>query len=192
MAAPRIHLFIRWPEPGRAYTRLIPRLGADGAARLHRRLTERTLGVMRDTGLAMTLRTTGAPPARFAGWLGNDFQIEDQGDGSLGERLACVPAPAILLGADLPGLEAHHLLTAAAALEEVPAAIGPAEDGGYWCLALVRPAPFLFDQMEWGTDRVARETRSRLDAQGWSYHMLTELADCDRPEDLDRFPELLA
>ncbi len=192
MAAPRIHLFIRWPEPGRAYTRLIPRLGADGAARLHRRLTERTLGVMRDTGLAMTLRTTGAPPARFAGWLGNDFQIEDQGEGGLGERLARVPAPAILLGADLPGLEAHHLLAAAAALEEVPAAIGPAGDGGYWCLALATPAPFLFDNMEWGTDLVASETQSRLEARGWAYRTLPELADCDRPEDLDRFPELLA
>ncbi len=189
---PRIHLFARYPEPGRAYTRLIPVLGAERAALLHRRLTERTLGVMRASGLPFFIRITGAPRADFAAWLGADVPLEEQGEGGLGERLARVGAPAILLGADLPELAPHHLQEAAAALREVPAAIGPALDGGYWCLALARPAPFLFAEMNWGTDQVARETLRRLDQQGWRHRVLDTLADCDRPEDLARFPGLIA
>ena len=39
----RLILFARFPEPGRVKTRLIPLLGAEGAAALHRRLVLRTL-----------------------------------------------------------------------------------------------------------------------------------------------------
>ncbi len=37
-------LFTRYPRAGRTKTRLIPRLGADGAAQLQREMTEHTLG----------------------------------------------------------------------------------------------------------------------------------------------------
>ncbi len=37
----KILLFTRYPEPGKTKTRLIGELGADGAALLHKRLTER-------------------------------------------------------------------------------------------------------------------------------------------------------
>ena len=46
----RVVLFTRWPEPGRAKTRLIPALGAEGAAALHRRLTERAVAACRAWG----------------------------------------------------------------------------------------------------------------------------------------------
>ena len=39
----RLVLFARYPVPGRVKTRLIPALGAEGAAALHRRLVLRTL-----------------------------------------------------------------------------------------------------------------------------------------------------
>ena len=189
--SPRIVLFTRYPVPGSAKTRLIPLLGAVGAARLHRRLTERTLGVMRASGLPFEIRVTGAPLAKFAAWLGADVPLVEQGEGGLGERLARVTAPAILLGADIPDLEPQHVLAAAAALDEAPAALGPARDGGYYCLALRAPAPFLFTDMPWGTERVAAQTLARLAARGWACTVLAELGDCDRPEDLAEFPGLL-
>ena len=37
-------LFVRFPEPGRVKTRLVPRLGAEGAARLYRRMAEVVAG----------------------------------------------------------------------------------------------------------------------------------------------------
>ena len=188
--APTVHLFARFPSPGVAKTRLIPRIGADGAAIVHRTLVERTVATVAAAGLPLVVQTTGAPAAQFSDWLG-DVRLAEQGEGDLGERLARVPAPAILLGADIPGLTPAHLLAAAEALHDRSVAIGPASDGGYYLLAYREPVPFLFDDMPWGTDAVCGETRRRLEARGLNAHVLSTLDDCDRPEDLDRWPDLL-
>lgn len=191
-ALPRLVLFTRYPDPGRAKTRLIPAIGAAAAASLHRRLTERAVATLRATGRSIELRTTGADPNRFSTWLGDGLSPTDQGEGDLGERLhrAAALPPVILLGADVPDLQVWHLEAAALALETKPAVIGPAEDGGYYLLGLARPMPFLFDAMPWGTERVLAETMARLDRHGVPYVTLETLADLDRPEDLARWPDL--
>ena len=67
---PRVVLFTRYPEPGRAKTRLIPALGAAGAAALHRTLTERTVTAVSESGLPLEIRSTGAAVEAFTDWLG--------------------------------------------------------------------------------------------------------------------------
>lgn len=189
---PRVVLFARWPEPGRAKTRLIPALGAGGAAALHRRLTERIIAEMHAAGLPMEVRTTGGALSAFRAWLGDGPVFRDQGDGDLGARLARAAIPPVLLiGADIPDLAARHLLEAAAALRDAPAVIGPAEDGGYYLLGLADAMPFLFEAMPWGTGEVFALTLARLSARGVTPAVLPMLADLDRPEDLPRWPDLL-
>ena len=190
----RLALFTRFPEPGRAKTRLIPALGADGAAALHRRLPERSVAAMRASRLPFELRVTGGKPAAFHAWLGTDITCVDQGEGDLGARLtrASAETPVILLGADTPDLSAAHLAAAADVLARSDAVIGPAEDGGYWLLGLARPMPLLFTAMAWSTDTVCSTTLARLAAAGVAPAILETLSDCDRPEDLARWPDLLA
>ncbi len=192
MALPRVALFARFPTPGEAKTRLIPAIGEAAAAALHRRLVELTLRVVRASGLPHDLRVVGAPLNAFAAWLGSDVPLVAQGDGDLGERLARVPAPMLLIGADCPDLSPAHLVTAAAALDETPAVLGPAADGGYWLLGLARTMPHCFAAMPWGTDAVAAQTRARLADEGVTAVELETLHDCDRPEDLPRWPWLLS
>ena len=189
---PRLVMFTRFPEPGRAKTRLIPALGAAGAAALHRRLTERTLATLRATAFDVEVWVTGAPLPAFAEWLG-PTTLRTQGEGDLGARMARAldPAPAIIVGSDLPDLAPAHLAAAAEMLAQDQVAVGPAEDGGYWLLGLPAPAPFLFGAMDWGTDVVLAETLRRLVTHGRPHGLLPTLADLDRPEDLDRFPGLL-
>ena len=189
----RVVVFARYPTPGQAKTRLIPALGPEGAAATHRRLVERTIAAVGASGLPLELRTTGAPAAAFRDWLGPVISI-DQGQGGLGERLdrAGPPYPVILIGADAPDLRPGHLRAAAQALARAPAAIGPAEDGGYWLLGLARAIPGVFDGVDWGTDAVFAQTLARLGAVGVEPAILPELADLDRPEDLARWPELAA
>lgn len=69
MRRPRIALFVRYPTPGVAKTRLIPALGAAAAAALHRRLVARTLAAVRTSGPQFEVRSTGADAADFAAWL---------------------------------------------------------------------------------------------------------------------------
>lgn len=194
MSAIRLVVFTRYPEPGKAKTRLIPALGAVGAAALHRRLTERTLTEARASGLQVEVHTTGAPPAAFHDWLGEDLRIVEQGDGDLGDRLraAAAPAPVLFIGSDLPDISAAHLIEAAAHLSEGRTVLGPAEDGGYWALGLPATANYLFKDMPWSTDEVFAITLQRLRDHGIEPVLLGTLADCDRPEDLARWPELTA
>ncbi|WP_295631216.1 TIGR04282 family arsenosugar biosynthesis glycosyltransferase [Novosphingobium sp.] len=189
---PGIALFARYPTPGVAKTRLIPALGEEGAAALHRKLVELTLAAVRDSGLPFEVRVTGASPAAFAAWLGDTVSLVPQGDGDLGARLARVEAPMLLIGSDCPDLTPTHLLAAARRLETSAAVIGPAGDGGYWLLGLAHALPECFQAMPWGTDTVAAETRARLAAVGITPVELDTLHDCDRPEDLARWPWLTA
>ncbi len=188
----RIVVFARFPVPGMCKTRLIPAIGPDGAAALHKRLVEQCVAAMRATGHRVEVRTTGAEATAFADWLGDDIVFVDQGDGDLGDRLAraAEPYPVIFIGADAPDLSAERLIAAAKALEGAPAVIGPAEDGGYYLLGLNAPAPWLFNDMTWGIETVFDETMRRFAAHGVAPTVLEPLADLDRPEDLARWPHL--
>jgi rSAM/selenodomain-associated transferase 1 len=184
----RVALFTRWPRPGEAKTRLIPALGADGAAALHKRLTERMVAIVQAAGLALEVRSTGADAQAFRDWLG-DVAVVDQGEGDLGARLAraAEATPVLLLGADVPDVTPDHLRDAAAELAAHPLVIGPAEDGGYWLLGLAVPMPQLFEGVAWGTETVFAETLTRAPVPPV---LLPVLADLDRPEDLARWPGL--
>ena len=187
---PRLVLFARYPTPGRAKTRLIPALGADGAAALHRRLTERTWVTLASTGFPVELRSTGAPIAAFRRWLG-DVAVVPQGRGHLGLRMRRAAAPpAILVGADIPGLTADHIRQAAARLADHPVVIGPAHDGGYYLIGVSAPARWLFAPMAWGTATVLATTLGRCAARGVVPGILSPLADLDRPEDLGEWSGL--
>ncbi len=189
---PEIAIFARWPEPGKAKTRLIPALGAEGAAKLYAKLLDLTVREARASGLPFHLRITGDDPARFRDWLGKDLDVRDQGDGDLGEKLALVPTPGLMIGSDCPGLRGVFLREAAYALGTHEAVIGPAKDGGYWLLALSDPRPELFADMAWSTPQVLPETMRRLDALGIAPYLLPELTDIDTADDLAAWPELLA
>jgi rSAM/selenodomain-associated transferase 1 len=191
--SPRVILFTRFPESGSAKTRLIPALGAERAAQLHRVLTERTVQAVRSSGLMLELRTTGAPTAAFEEWLGR-LSIIDQGEGDLGNRLsrAGPPYPTIFIGADAPDLTPALLQLAAHELQNASAVIGPAEDGGYWLLGLSHTVDAVFEGIEWGTSSVFGQTMDRLAAARIDPVLLPKLADCDRPEDLARWPGLIS
>jgi uncharacterized protein len=188
----RVVAFARFPVAGMCKTRLIPAVGAEGAAAIHTRLVETCVAAMRGSGLSIELRTTGAGAPAFRDWLGEGITFVDQGEGDLGDRLAraAAPYPVIFIGSDAPDLNAARLIAATAALQNASAVIGPAEDGGYYLLGLNTPAPWLFNDMDWGTETVFEETMRRFAANGIAPVVLETLADLDRPEDLARWPEL--
>jgi len=195
MAADLI-LFAKYPVPGFAKTRLIPALGEAGAAALHRRLTERTVATMLAAaamyGARMEVQYTGADEADFRAWLGGEVALVPQPEGDLTDRLiaASRETPHIFLGADTPDLTAEIVGQAIAALDTHEVVIGPAEDGGYYLIGMRQARPGLLTDMPWSTEQVFPETMRRLGAAGIEPALLPTLADCDRPEDLARWPGL--
>lgn len=190
MVSPKLSIFARLPVPGKVKTRLIPAVGEEGAARIYARLLAHTVEVARESGLDFELRVTGGEVEAFHDLFGAETQVVDQSGGDLGEKMARVDAPALLIGSDCPGLSVPLLQAAAGALADRRVVLGPANDGGYYLIGFTQPVPFLFEDMEWSTPKVLPETLTRLAAHGYGPAILPELADIDTGEDLAQWPEL--
>jgi rSAM/selenodomain-associated transferase 1 len=190
-------VFARAPRPGMVKTRLIPLLGAEGAAGLHARLVKRTLETARAAGFRR-IELHGVPDCddpffRFcAGHYG--VALVPQAPGDLGERMLAafegalaVHGCVLLVGSDCPALTARHLRQAERALRDgTTAVLAPCEDGGYALIGLNRAEARLFEGIAWGGDSVAADTRARLAGLGWRWHEIETLWDVDRPEDYER------
>lgn len=192
MNSVRLVLFTRFPVPGSAKTRLIPAVGAEGAAAVHKRLTEQTAKTLRHIGHTIEIHYTGENAEAFAQWLGGDLTYVAQAAGDLTDRLlaAIHPAPVIFLGSDTPDLSVHHVHAAVDALRKSDVVVGPADDGGYYLIGMARPYPLLLTDMRWSTEHVMPDTLARLHQHDIGYEILETLHDCDRPEDLHRWPWL--
>jgi rSAM/selenodomain-associated transferase 1 len=191
-SGPRLILFAKYPLPGFAKTRLIPALGENGAAALHKTLTERSVKTLLASGSPVEVRYTGADAAAFSRWLGTNITLVEQVEGDLTDRLmaASYDTPHIFFGADTPDLTLQIVSQAIAALQQNEIVIGPARDGGFYLIGMRQARPELLTDMPWSTDQVLPETLRRLEALGIAPVMLPILSDCDRPEDLAQWPEL--
>jgi rSAM/selenodomain-associated transferase 1 len=191
-------VFAKAPVAGLAKTRLIPALGAEGAAALAHRLLEHAVAAAASAGLgAVELCTTPTPdhPAfqQLAARYG--LALTEQGGGDLGDRMnralnrtltrgLAAGARALLIGTDAPALDAAMLRAAAQELDDHDAVFVPALDGGYALVGLNRPAPGLFAGMAWSTASVMAATRERARAAGLRWVELPPVADIDVADDL--------
>jgi rSAM/selenodomain-associated transferase 1 len=189
-------VFARAPEPGRTKSRLIPALGAEGAALLQRRMTEHTL----DTACAARIGCVSlwcTPCVRHPFFVACSARygvtLHEQAGPGLGERLlgahdwAFRAYPRLLvIGTDCPILSVQHLRHADAELRRSDAVVIPAEDGGYVLLGLARRCPEVFREIDWGSSAVLDQTLARLRESERSCQVLPPLWDVDRAADLQR------
>jgi uncharacterized protein len=193
-------MFTRYPQPGKAKTRLISALGAAAAADLQRQMTEHTLKQVE----ALTLTAPVSVDIWFASsdledesrlmqdWLGSRWQYSPQGAGNLGDRMAQAFTAAfatgasrvVTIGTDCPELDADRMAEAFQALQTHDLVLGAAKDGGYYLIGLRRLIPELFTGIAWSTDRVLAQTIAIAQRLGLTVATLETLADIDRPEDL--------
>jgi len=198
MQAVQVAVLAKAPIAGLAKTRLIPALGARGAARLQRQLTRGAVRSALDARLGpVTLWCTPHAQHRFFRALHETTGVNClvQSSGDLGDRmhtafrLHCAQGPLLLIGTDCPVLRPAHLRKAARALIDGDDAVFyPAEDGGYVLVGLRRPQPALFDAMTWSTPEVMTQTRAR--SQGLRVREFETLWDVDVPDDLARLDAL--
>ncbi len=197
----RLIIFTRYPETGTTKTRLIPILGAKGAANLQRKMTEHTLsrmmGLTASGDLTIEIRYDGGNEELMKQWLGSEFEYVLQGDGDLGYRMQRAfedafksgAAAAVIIGTDIPGLTAVDITKAFAALKQKKIVLGPAKDGGYYLIGLQKNAfspavGDLFAGIKWGEHDVLKKTLNISKQLGLNYSLLKEMDDVDRPEDI--------
>jgi uncharacterized protein len=196
-----VGVFSKAPIPGAAKTRLIPTLGAEGAAALHCTLTRRTLAIAiaADIGPVSLWCAPDQNDAFFA-QCHREFgvSLHDQCGVDLGARmhnafrfLLADHALVLLIGTDCAVFRPAHLRNAATVLRAgTKAVFCPTEDGGYVLVGLTCAQPDLFSGMPWGTAQVMDATRARLRELRWEWQEIATLWDVDRPEDYMRLREL--
>jgi rSAM/selenodomain-associated transferase 1 len=205
MSRPAIAVMAKAPRPGLAKTRLIPALGAEGAARLARAFLVDTAALVqaaaRASGAAAyVLATPDSAAAELSALTG--LASLPQGGGDLGARIVAAfagmfargHAPVLVVGADTPCLPQAHIGRALALAESEPnaAVFGPSGDGGYWCVALSAPTPVLFEGIAWGTAGVLPATRERAASAGITIRLAPAWDDVDDPADLAALADRLA
>jgi len=197
MPADVLLILAKYPQPGRCKTRLVPELGAEGAAELHRRMVQQTLDVARsliEEGTHVEVWFAGADAPAMAAMFGEDFNYRLQHGEDLGQRLRNAFAAAfqagarrvIAIGTDCLELAAGDVRTGFDDLHSHDVVLGPARDGGYYLIGASRHLPRLFEAIAWGTEIVARQTIDRIHEQQLTAALLPMKQDVDRPEDLPR------
>ncbi|MCT0216553.1 TIGR04282 family arsenosugar biosynthesis glycosyltransferase [Synechococcus sp. CS-1330] len=188
----------RWPAPGRCKRRLAQEIGAARAAQIQARLTGHTLAAARDArqghGLELVLAVEGLGSRAARRWgqaQGADRTVL-QGRGALGLRMQRQfqraaregASKVVLIGSDLPQLEASDLSAAFTSLGHCQGVLGPALDGGYWLIGLRRPEPELLAGIAWGSAQVLEQTLAAMARRGLEPELLTRRGDLDWARDL--------
>ncbi|MGD9085944.1 MAG: TIGR04283 family arsenosugar biosynthesis glycosyltransferase [Desulfobacterales bacterium] len=203
----RLIVFTRFPEPGKTKTRLIPALGAHGAAHLQRQMTEHIIATAASligrNGLNVEVRHEGGSAILMQDWLGSHLTYRPQGGGSLGQRMQRVfeaafaddAAAVVIIGSDIPGISGEILRQAFEALRQKNLVLGPAKDGGYYLIGIRKTLTAetygrLFDGIDWGSDSVMAQTLQIVSDLGLDPARLESLADVDRPEDLTAWQQV--
>ncbi|RMG63674.1 MAG: glycosyltransferase [Calditrichaeota bacterium] len=188
-------LFAKAPLPGQVKTRMQPPLSAQQAVTLYWAMGRDLVAQLSGSGQYDFCVYYSPAEAReaVARWLGKGLAFYPQSSGNLGERMATAFGETlqryrrvVIIGCDLPTLTAQTVQQAFAALDEADVVLGPTEDGGYYLIGLKQVQPVLFQNIDWSTDAVFKQTLARARQAG----LKVSLLPCER--DLDTFADLEA
>lgn len=205
MSSRRLIIFAKPPEPGRVKTRLIPKLGSDGAAHLYEAFLDDTVALCRGVAAGLEIWAAGGEELpgdeRSAAYFRRrhpGLRLRRQVGADLGDRLRGAFETAfeegsdrvVITGSDHPTLPVEYVRRAFTLLRESDAVVGPSEDGGYYLIGVScgtwPRAAGLFADVPWSTSRVLAATRERARALALNHTELPEWYDVDNPSDLPR------
>jgi uncharacterized protein len=193
-------------RPGRTKTRLVPPLSYEEAADLNTAFLRDAFANIAEAGCQAPIRAFAAyGPTGEEGFFDSVGAVRpgliaavnaNFGDcllAGIDGVLAAGCASACVLNADTPDLPTDYLLHAARALQggSDRMVIGPADDGGYYILGVSRPHAYLFEQIDWSTERVFVQTLARAIVLGLDIVTLPKWCDIDDADSLRRFAQTL-
>jgi uncharacterized protein len=195
MSDKKLIVFLKYPEKGKVKTRIAAALGNDFALELHRCLIYDISAITRKVDADTVIAYSGPEGASFPDFPENRFFHQRGKD--LGSRMynAFVDVfsggaeNCVLIGSDIPGITAILLDDAFKKLEHSDMVIGPASDGGYYCIGFKRNGlnRIIFKDIPWSTDNVFSETVKRVQETDLTVKYLLQLSDIDDIKDLRKY-----
>ena len=189
-------VFVKYPAPGTVKQRLAQQIGMDSAAKIYRQIAEAVVNNTAPQDAADYRVEICFDPKDdkqlVRSWLTSSDRFSAQQGTGLGARMlnAFICAfesgfkRVILIGSDCPDISRQIIQQGFAHLQQKDIVIGPAYDGGYYLIGLRQPREEVFQDIEWGTEKVFQQTCDKIKAAGSSFTLLPTLRDVDRVEDL--------
>ena len=184
---PILYVFARAPRLGTVKRRLAAGIGTRAALTWYRAMLAATLRRLApDRRFRTVLALT---PGRASGPWRRGIAAVSQGRGDLGARMERLirrhpRRPVAIVGADIPGLRGDDVARAFRLLRGADACFGPAEDGGYWLVALGARRPARpFAHVRWSGPHALADTLARF--RGRRVALLRRLRDVDHADDLE-------
>lgn len=185
-------MFAKWPEAGKAKTRLAAQIGATNALRIAHAMLGDSLARFANPNTESILCFTPANQKEaFQTISNNQWQLREQSQGDLGQRLSHYfqgyrGKLALAIGSDSPSLPTNFIEAAFQELEKHDLVVGPSSDGGFYLLGLKDYPKHLLDNIEWGTEKVLGQLLQNAKLLKLSTNILPEWHDIDTQEDLDK------
>ncbi|MEZ5303078.1 MAG: TIGR04282 family arsenosugar biosynthesis glycosyltransferase [Verrucomicrobiales bacterium] len=193
-------VFLKAPVAGKVKTRLAAGIGPERATAVYRELVARTLANLPP---GEPVRIQFDPPgseAAIRGWLAphlaaTDAEFRPQSAGDLGARLekafddafADGASRVAAIGTDCPDVTPAVFGEAWRALADHDAVFGPADDGGYYLIALRKPCPTLFRGIPWSAPDTLAASLQNARASGIAAAVLDQkLCDIDDLASLEK------
>jgi len=190
-------VFLKYPETKKVKTRLGKDIGEQRAMELYRETASFVADSFSGSKNWTTLffYTPEERKKEIFEWLGDrDASFFAQDGASLGQRMSQAFAKCfslgfrnvVIIGTDCVMITEEDVETAFSLLSggEFEAVLGPATDGGYYLLGLCRKTNAVFQDMQWSTSRVFKETERRIRESGLSHAVMRELSDIDEKKDI--------
>jgi uncharacterized protein len=197
-------IMARYPQVGTTKTRLARAIGSEETVRLYRAfLTDLAHKFAnREYDLHWAYSPAGVDYQAFIATLapsllGCMICFPQQG-ADLGERLHHVFrwtqergfGRTIVIGSDSPHIGLASIAHAEQALDEADIVLGPADDGGYYLIAMRQPYD-VFSGIPMSTSVVRRLTMEMAQHQGLTVQLIESLFDVDELPDLLRLAQVL-
>ena len=186
-------IFVKYPQPGSVKTRLRKTIGARKATLLYKLFVKSILEATNsNTYRRMIFYTPAGKEKEIKDWLGEGREVYLQRGNNLGERLSNAfqfafqngARSVVAIGTESPLLDKKSILKAFKELKNKSCVIGPSQDGGYYLLGLSKFKREIFQNINWGTDRVFKQTLNAIKKSKLKFCLLELGFDVDTIDDL--------
>ncbi len=186
-------IFAKNPEYGKVKTRLAATIGDAQALLIYQQLLKHTIAVTKNLQVDKIVFYSEYIKEKDS-WENNIYQKKLQAGSSLGKKMknafkssfTAGYGKIVIIGTDCFELDEKNILNAFEQLKYVDVVIGPAKDGGYYLLGMKKNHIGIFENIDWSTDKVFKQTLHICERLKLSLFLLPALNDIDNEEDLKK------
>jgi len=196
MSSKLIIVFVKNNQPGKVKTRLAKTIGNEAASHIYDHLVKTTLEsvneVKADKHIYFSNYTEDASFSQHERYVQEGEDLGSRMLNAFEKGFDKGYEEIVLIGSDLPDLSSTLIENAFHKLKVNDLVFGPAEDGGYYLIAMKNLITKVFLNKPWSQSKLLEITLNELQETNFKVALLETLNDIDTFEDLKQYPNLLS